>query len=147
MGDHQFVETRVVNLWIGMMLMSWTSATNCARLYNTSLSGSHAPPPDWSFEFKLKSDHVYNAFMILSLMEDAAIRQEQLVIPHTGLDKDCFKQAIQARNTRMQLYNQPEIHHYCRKCTRFLSNGKTSGLEVVLKANLLLRQEGFCCCH
>lgn len=70
-GDHQFVETKVINLWIGMMLMSWTSATNCARLYNSSISSSPTFPPEWSFGSKLKSDHVYNGFMILSLMEDA----------------------------------------------------------------------------
>jgi hypothetical protein len=125
-GDHQFVETKVINLWIGMMLMSWTSATNCARLYNSSLSSSQAFPSGWSFGSELKSDHVYNGFMILSLMEDATTRREQLVIPHAGLDKDRFKQAIQARNTRMRLYNQPEIRHYCKKCTRFLSRGEIS---------------------
>src|SRR6267378_2547633 len=27
-GEHQFVETKVINLWITMMLLSWTSATN-----------------------------------------------------------------------------------------------------------------------
>jgi len=136
-GDHQFVERKVINLWIGMMLMSWTSATNCARLYGSSLSSSQAFPPGWSFGSKLKSDHVYNGFMILSLMEDATTRREELVIPHAGLDKDRFKQAVQARNTRMRLYSQPEIRHYCRKCTRFLSCGGISSSAQIFCTKLI----------
>ena len=32
--------------------------------------------------------------------------------------KDHFKMAMQAQNAWMQLYNQPEIHHYCTGCVQ-----------------------------
>ncbi|KAF8234572.1 hypothetical protein L208DRAFT_1548274 [Tricholoma matsutake] len=37
-GEHQFVEQRVIDMFITLMLVSWTSATNCAQLYNLTLS-------------------------------------------------------------------------------------------------------------
>jgi hypothetical protein len=37
-GEHQYVEQAVLNLFINLMLISWTSATNSARVYNISLS-------------------------------------------------------------------------------------------------------------
>jgi len=89
-GEHQFVERKVIDLWISLMLISWfstphlcyglcktlnfylrTSATNCAHLYNTSLAQEHEKPAHWSFGFKLTSNHVWDAFVILSLLEDS----------------------------------------------------------------------------
>lgn len=122
-GEHQFVERKVIELWITLMVVSWTSATNCARFYNMALSDNHKPPPGWKFEFALESDHVWNGFMILSLLEDLSPRKETLSVPHTGLDQDRYKVAMQSRNRRMRLYSQPEIRHYCNKCTRFTTDG------------------------
>jgi len=119
-AEHQFVEKKLVNLWIMLMVVSWTSATNCARFYNAALHGNHCAPPDWQFGSTLNSGHVYNSFIILSLLEDHFLRQKSLSVPHGGLDKDRYKAAMQARNIRMRLYSQPELRHYCKKCTRFL---------------------------
>jgi hypothetical protein len=52
-------------------------------------------------------------------MQDSFEQDIPLELPHTGLQKDRFTDAIKARNMRIQLYGQPEITHYCRKCTRF----------------------------
>lgn len=122
-AEHQFVERKLVNLWITLMVVSWTSATNCARFYNVALRGDHRAPPDWQFGSTLNSEHVYNGFIILSLLEDRSLRQESLSMPHGGLDKDRYKVAMQARNIWMRLYSQPELQHYCKKCTRFLDDG------------------------
>ena len=71
-GEHQFAEKRLIQLWISQMLVSWcviyvfhnslidfatcrTSATNCARLYNLSLSDT-VPPSDWAFGFSVTAD-------------------------------------------------------------------------------------------
>ncbi|KAJ7916931.1 hypothetical protein B0H13DRAFT_1608848 [Mycena leptocephala] len=31
-GEHQFIEQEVLSLFIGLMLISWTSATNASRV-------------------------------------------------------------------------------------------------------------------
>ena len=121
--EHQFVKRKLINLWITLMVVSWTLATNCARFYNVAFCGDHRPPPDWQFGSTLNLEHVYNGFIILSLLEDHSLRQESLSVPHGGLDKDRYKVAMQARNIQMQLYSQPELRHYCKKCTRFLNDG------------------------
>ncbi|KAF8175739.1 hypothetical protein K438DRAFT_1727646 [Mycena galopus ATCC 62051] len=36
-GEHQYIERAVLNLFINLMLISWTSATNGACVYNTGL--------------------------------------------------------------------------------------------------------------
>ena len=109
------------------MVVSWTSATNCARLYNATLSGNNKPPPGWQFGFTLESDHVWNGFVILCLLEDLRAREQTLVVQHKDIeDKDRYKEAMRVRNRRLRLYSQPELLHYCNKCTRFLDNGKNS---------------------
>ena len=122
-GEHQFVERKVIELWITLMVVSWTSATNCARLYNSALSGNRKPPQGWKVGFNLELDHVWNGFSILSLLEDLLKRNQSLSVPHTGLDQDRYKEAMKLRNHRMRLYSQPEIRHYCNKCTRFTTDG------------------------
>jgi hypothetical protein len=122
-AEHQFVEKKLVNLWIMLMVVSWTSATNCACFYNAALGGKNHTPPDWQFRSTLISEHVYNGFLILSLLEDHTLQGKILSVPHGGLDKDRYKAVMQARNIRMRLYSQPELQHYCTKCTRFLDQG------------------------
>ncbi|EDR10781.1 uncharacterized protein LACBIDRAFT_324667 [Laccaria bicolor S238N-H82] len=40
-AEHQFVKKKLVNLWLTLMVVSWTSATNCACFYNVALHGDH----------------------------------------------------------------------------------------------------------
>lgn len=117
-GTHHFVERELVHLWRIDMNIAWKSASNCARSYHQALSKDHIRPKDWSFGSKLKSDHVYDGFIILSLLEDHKARQSTLVVPHTGEQKDRFTEAMQARNALIRLYSQPEIRHHCDKCIR-----------------------------
>lgn len=117
-GEHQFAEKRVINMWISMMLLSWTSATNCAQIYNVALSGRDKP--DWQFSFNVTGDQVYDAFTIISLLEDCQLRQQTLAVPHGGPARDRFLEAMRVRNNRLRLCSQPELFHYCNKCTRFL---------------------------
>ncbi|KAF8867685.1 hypothetical protein BD779DRAFT_1408333, partial [Infundibulicybe gibba] len=94
-GEHQFVEQAVLNLFTGMMLVSWTSATNGARIYNTCLSHPENKPSGWPFDFKLRSEHVWDGFIILSLLEDFDRWDDILMVPHTGDQKDRFTFAMQ----------------------------------------------------
>ncbi len=122
-GEHQFAERRLINLWIKMMLLSWTSATNCARIYNLTFSTYNAKPPGWQFSCEVTSEQVYDGFTILSLLEDCHLQNTALVVPHTGQSRERFTEAVNARNNRFRLTGQPELLHHCNKCTRFY-NGK-----------------------
>jgi len=122
-GEHQFAETCVINTWISMMLFSWTSATNCARIYNETSQQLQLglPTISWPFNRAVTSTQIYDAFTLLSLLEDCQIQKTTLVVPHKGsLDgANRFTEAVHARNERLKLCSQPELFHYCNKCTRF----------------------------
>jgi hypothetical protein len=117
-GEHQFVDRKVIDLWIDAMVISHTSATNCGRLYHRSFSRYSLPPPDWPVGFTLTTEHVWDAFIIACLLDDCTRLKSQLIIPNNGLQKDRFKKVMQARNLRFRLYGQPELNHRCDKCTR-----------------------------
>ncbi|KAJ3499227.1 hypothetical protein NMY22_g19532 [Coprinellus aureogranulatus] len=125
-GEHQFAEVRLINLWTTTMLVAWSSASNCARWYNESLAHTAAGVPDypdWQFKLEVSSDQVYNGFTILSLLEDCDRRKEALNVPHTGDDKDRFREAVRIRNDRVRAYGLGQHHHTCSKCTRILKQG------------------------
>ncbi|KAF8168383.1 hypothetical protein B0H34DRAFT_779734 [Crassisporium funariophilum] len=92
-GEHQFAELKLVRMWIMMMLLSWTSATNCACIYNLGFSGHNVKPPSWQFKLETTSDQFYNAFTILSLLEDCQFQRATLVVPHGGPANECFTEA------------------------------------------------------
>src|ERR1700728_1921002 len=97
------------------------SATNCARTYE--LAEARREPADleaegWQFGSKLTTENVWDAFVLLSLLEDHNARHTQLHLPHTGNQKDRFTGAMIERNERIVLQGQPEIGHYCDKCMR-----------------------------
>jgi hypothetical protein len=129
-GEHQFVERCLIELWRTDMVLAWKSATNCAWTYHIALSRDHKPPEGWPVGFALRPDHVYDAFVILSLLEDHQMRQETLVVPHTGDQRERSKATMQARNARIRLYGQPEIHHYCNKCTRVYPGPEDEGVLI-----------------
>ena len=69
-GEHQFVNRRVIDLWINAMVISHTSATNCGRLYHRSFARHSRPPPDWPVGFMLTTEHVWDTFIIACLLDD-----------------------------------------------------------------------------
>jgi hypothetical protein len=70
------------------MLISWTSATNAARVYDTCLSKPENQPnhEDWPPErsFKMRTEHVWDSFLLLSLLEDYEEQKQILHDPDTG---------------------------------------------------------------
>ncbi|KAF8802794.1 hypothetical protein BYT27DRAFT_7226251 [Phlegmacium glaucopus] len=105
-GEHQFAERKLINLWISMMLLSWTSATNCARIFNTAMTEDSTP--DWQFSLSLTPDQVYDGFTILSLLEDCITQQKTLVVPHG------------------------EVFHHRKKCTRTYENPSRKTSVIVI---------------
>lgn len=130
-GDHQFVETGQVDRWIGMMLLGWVSASNCAAMYNAQhRDATHHTPAGWEFGETLTTNHVWDGFIIKSLLEDCQQHKRELVVPHSGHQNTRFTMAMSARNEAMILYGQPNILHYCDKCIRFYEDEKKNQSRV-----------------
>lgn len=83
-------------------------------LAKTSLKGTH-----WQFGSELTTEHVWDAFIIVSLLEDKLRARQRLCVPHTGAQKDRFREAMAARNKDIVLNGQPDaVGHVCDKCFR-----------------------------
>jgi hypothetical protein len=142
-----------VRNWIDLMLCGWSvphlfqpnsipdsprqwhrlSATNCSKVYDLTFSQretSTLEDAGWPWGFKLRTEHVWDAFVILSLLRDCEGRLHQLEVPHTGLQKDRFTTAMRQRNSRFVRDGQPEIDHWCRKCTRIYREYDGDGREI-----------------
>jgi hypothetical protein len=155
-GDHQFVEHTIIKSWIDLMLCGWSvpcllrdplrlnitwqwdrlSATNCSKVYDLSFSQretSSLEGAGWPWGFKLKTEHVWDGFVILSLLRDCEGRLLQLEVPHTGLQKDRFTTTMRQRNLRFVRDGQPEVDHWCRKCTRIYRETNSDGMETASK--------------
>jgi len=107
-----------------MMLFSWTSATNCARIYNEiSQQLQSRSPISWLFNLLVTSSQVYDTFTLLSLLEDCQLQKPTIVVPHKGTlgasGMSRFAEAVHVHNECLRHCSQPEIFHYCNKCTRF----------------------------
>ncbi|KAJ7112413.1 hypothetical protein C8R43DRAFT_1138890 [Mycena crocata] len=118
-GEHQFAELKLVNMWISSMLLGWFSATNSAKLYDISLSDRHnLETGGWQFGLKLTTNHIWDAFTIKSLLDDCDRNAKLLQVAHVGDQDTRFKAAMEARNERMILQGQDEVPHYCDRCMR-----------------------------
>jgi hypothetical protein len=111
-----------------------TSATNCARLYNASLANTDLTPRDvdWPFSFTVSDEHVWDAFVILALLEDCKRRSTLLTVPHTGLQKDRFTDAVSARNIRFRLHGQPELRPLATQWRRHIFRAQSGWIRVDL---------------
>lgn len=113
------------------------SATNCAKVYDRSFSQrdtSRLENGGWPWGFKLRAEHVWDGFVILSLLRDRQVNLRRLEVPQTGLQKDRFKAAMQERNLRFVKEGQPEIDHWCRKCTRIFREVNPDGTETASRS-------------
>ncbi|KAF8075908.1 hypothetical protein FPV67DRAFT_1649010 [Lyophyllum atratum] len=147
-GDHQFVEERVIKMWVTMMLVGWFSATNCALSYDKALSQrevNNLEDAGWQFGMSLTTEHVWDAFVIWTLWSDHRKRNIELSVPHTGLQKDRFTVLMDSRNEHVILYGQEEVPHYCNKCMRVFTgpDGELRKCQIIVSDGLTL---GHCCC-
>ncbi|KAF8165809.1 hypothetical protein B0H34DRAFT_649042 [Crassisporium funariophilum] len=145
-GEHQFVENTVVQMWINNMVIAWVSASNTAKSYDMSLAKNSLAGTDWQFGSKLTTEHVWDAFVIVSLLEDKLRAHQQLCVPHTGLQKDRFREAMAARNKDFVLNGQPDaVGHACDKCLRTYEteDGEIHDRHPIIGDGLSLGR--FCC--
>ena len=71
----------------------------------------------WGLSNTLTTNHVWDGFMILSLLDDAVSRGHLLLVPHTGAQSDCFKAAMEEHSQWIVLQEQPDaVRHACDLC-------------------------------
>ncbi|KAI0082933.1 hypothetical protein BDY19DRAFT_901310 [Irpex rosettiformis] len=143
-STHHFIEVQLIELWINSMLFAWTSASNCARLYNTALA-SVSPSASSTFAFSpfLQADEVWDAVICLCLLQDSQEQSTTLDVPHTGYQEDRFKEAMEERNVRFQQHGLPDIRHYCNKCMRFYDKRETGKVSAIVIDGITI---GHPCC-
>jgi len=74
---------------------------------------------EWQFASHLSTEHVWDAFVIYSLLDDKAQHRQQLCVAHTGDQAHRFTHAMEERNRKIILSGQPDaILHACDKCFR-----------------------------
>ncbi|KAH8078731.1 hypothetical protein BXZ70DRAFT_901892 [Cristinia sonorae] len=145
-GEHQFVERKLISHWISTMLFGWNSATNCAYVYNNEhiqalaayQKGRHALTL-WPCSFKIRHTHIWDAFIVFCLLEDAKEQGLSLQVPHGGLQRDRFLPAMKIRNARLQACGYPEVMHRCDKCTQIIEkDGKISTFTFFHKVSTVV---------
>ncbi|KAG2028670.1 hypothetical protein BDR03DRAFT_1003872 [Suillus americanus] len=131
-ASHYFVDTRIGRLWKTMMHTACTSATNCARIYNSAMAQDNRFPPGWKFSPMVTMDHVWDMFIIMSLLDDSRRRQQALVVPQNIEQALRFQHQMALRNQRMRAYGQPLARrHHCVKCTRLYKGPNDQYTSVV----------------
>ena len=60
------------------------SASNAARVYNTTLAQTHLFPSEWQFKPALSGYHVQDGFIIKALLEDPQCNNTVLDVQHVG---------------------------------------------------------------
>ncbi|KAJ3886424.1 hypothetical protein GG344DRAFT_57478 [Lentinula edodes] len=106
---HHYIEKALAELLIPQMVMAWTSATNGAQIYNQlfcSPTSSLAP------------EHVWDAFIVYSLIKDSISQGTILIVPDGGEQKHRFDQAMSERSQRIATFGQDLINHYCNRCLK-----------------------------
>ncbi|KAI0324412.1 hypothetical protein GY45DRAFT_1262886 [Cubamyces sp. BRFM 1775] len=132
-SEHKFIAQPVLALFTSLALFSWTSATNAAQIYNSTLSHLHNPQYSQA-RHRLRTEHVWDGFVINALLKDARDRCYVLRVLHTGDQKDRFTNAMQARNDHMNRSGQPEFLHCCTRCVRLIPqpDGSTAYIDVAV---------------
>ncbi|KAJ7255485.1 hypothetical protein B0H12DRAFT_534610 [Mycena haematopus] len=129
-SEHFYTTSDLCELFANMMMTAWTSATNCARIYNTSISKSYlesALPVDWQTTFQMDVDDVWNAFYTYSLCLDYYERQETMELPHSApLQAERLRALLEGRNSRMAGTGQEEWNHACDLCCYIYSDPESN---------------------
>ncbi|KAF7293790.1 hypothetical protein HMN09_01174700 [Mycena chlorophos] len=87
----------------------------------------------WQFGCILTPNHIYDAFILLTLLDYHQRRQTNLVVPHTGDQKDRFAVAMQARNGEIVEFGQDVVGHCCDKCLReWTVDGQTRFVQPIV---------------
>jgi hypothetical protein len=85
----------------------------------TMTDGDYFQPYEWGLSDTLTMNHVWDSFVILSLLDDAVSRRHLLIVPHSGTQSGCFNMAMEERTRWIILNGQPDaVCHACDLCMR-----------------------------
>ncbi|KAF6742941.1 hypothetical protein DFP72DRAFT_829203 [Ephemerocybe angulata] len=145
-GKHHFIERDVAALFLNLMLVSWTSVTNAAEIYNRSLMKKENQPDEWDFVFDIRAEHIWNAIAHLAILEDCEEHGTLLTVTNKEEQKDRLSEAISARNKRFENFGQPEWAHFYERCVRLLKkpDGVTYKASAIVCDGITI---GHPCCN
>ncbi|KIK35164.1 hypothetical protein CY34DRAFT_96614, partial [Suillus luteus UH-Slu-Lm8-n1] len=122
-ANHQFIELQLAMHWMDLMQIAYvfsltSHTTNCANLYAIAQTRYDLGDSDdhWQFGNTLMTEQVWDCFTLLALLDDHQQRDESLIVPHNGDQKNCFTGTMYARNARIMLQGQDELPHTCLRC-------------------------------
>ncbi|KAJ7189681.1 hypothetical protein GGX14DRAFT_382954, partial [Mycena pura] len=93
-GEHQFAERKLVGLWV-------TGHPNVGRMENHDFAAG-----GWQFACTLTTEHVWDAFVLLTLLDHNDRKNTLLTVPHGGDQKNGFTAAMRARNREVVMEGQ-----------------------------------------
>ncbi|KAJ7351632.1 hypothetical protein DFH08DRAFT_993322 [Mycena albidolilacea] len=153
-AEHFYTGTDLCELFSNMMVTAWTSATNCARIYNTSISKDALQPylPSNWLSFEMDIEDVLNSFFLNALLLDHQERRHPLELRHdapSSTERLC--PALEARNIRMAGPGQEECicklmwNHVCSLCCYIY--GDSDGRWLYLRSTITdgLTMGHYCC--
>ncbi|KAF7300735.1 hypothetical protein MKEN_01298300 [Mycena kentingensis (nom. inval.)] len=120
-GEHQFVERKLAAHWISLMFRGWVSATNCSRTYDLTLAGpnvQHMKDFGWQFGTQLTTEHVWDAFTLLTLLDHCRRGRTVLAVPHGGDHENRFTEAMARHNEQVVNFGNNAVNHCCDRCFR-----------------------------
>ncbi|KAJ7718060.1 hypothetical protein B0H16DRAFT_1797918 [Mycena metata] len=119
-SQHFYIDKELCELFSVMMVTSWTSATNCARTYNSGLPNEaiqSSLPATWSTSLELDVQDVWNAFFLYALLLDNQVHGKILHLSHTAPSQsERLRPALHERNLRIAGVGQPGWNHACNLC-------------------------------
>ena len=96
------------------------SAESIARVYNLALGITALNIGNSSrLTHSLSAELVLDTFFLHGLLRDSDVRNQKLSLPHGGLQRHRFDQALDVRNNRMAGTGQEMWAHACNKCMHF----------------------------
>ncbi|KAG1873259.1 hypothetical protein C8R48DRAFT_593873, partial [Suillus tomentosus] len=132
--EHQFVKLELAMQWIDLMQIV-VSAMNCACLYEiTQTCSSIERNESWQFLSSLTMREVWDAFVIVSLLDHQQTQRGQLQVPHDGDQKDHYTAAMCACTKQIMTHGQEELPHACYGCMQVYTSpdGTLQSTEVIV---------------
>ncbi|KAG8850470.1 hypothetical protein FRB91_009052 [Serendipita sp. 411] len=133
-SKHYYMETALCELFANMMMMAWTSATNCARIYNLGIdafAGQSRPQSDRATNLLMDGTNVWDSFFIHALICDAIRRKRPLSLPHSDTTHSSrFNDALRERNEHFSSFDRPNWNHACDDCCKRFPDGLVRSVVV-----------------
>ncbi|KAF7300062.1 hypothetical protein MKEN_01329300 [Mycena kentingensis (nom. inval.)] len=89
----------------------------------------------WQFGTQLTTEHVWDAFVLLTLLDHGRREKTILEVPHGGNSENRFTEAMSRRNTEVVNFGNNTVNHCCDRCFRenvVKRDGSTGNVQVVV---------------